>query len=144
VMVFPYEKDSDYCVRLLRREGFIAKAQTRDEVSSEKAGPTEAGGAGPRDAAGVEMSDGFVVLARDSIEALSRDRMLARAALGMPVIVAAHPRDVGLRRFARIRPHSRAGENFDGVLDFIAAKKLRPKSLEELARDALAADADRA
>jgi hypothetical protein len=73
---------------------------------------------------------------------LGRDRMLARAALGMPVIVPGHPRDAGPAAVGEMRPHNRAAADFDEVLDFFAAKKLRPQSLEEIARDALAAGAN--
>jgi hypothetical protein len=143
VMVFPYEKDTDDCVRLLKRVGFIAKAETLDGKTAAPAERTETGIRQP-ETAGDEASDGFVVLRRDSVETLSRDRMLARAALGMPIIAAAHPRDAGLRRFAKMRRQTGAVGNFDEVLDFVVEKELRPQSLEELARDTLAASADSA
>lgn len=134
VMVFPYEKESADCVTLLRREGFIAKAQTVDEACSDVAITRTDIRRSLQDS----KETGFVTLARDSIETLSRDRMLARAALGMPIIIAAHPRNAGLRRFSEIRPVQHQGREFDAVLDFIAAKKLRSQSLEELARDQIA------
>ena len=68
--------------------------------------------------------------------------MLARAALGMPIIAAAHPRNAGLRRFVKTRRDSEALADFDDVLDFMATKKLRFESLEELAVEALAAGAN--
>jgi hypothetical protein len=135
VMVFPFEKDTADCVALLKREGFIAKAQTLDEVISAAELREGEPGRPPENSAG----RGFATLARDSIESLTRDRMLARAALGMPLIAAAHPRNAGLRRWPTINPDQQPGEEFSDVLDFVVAKKLRPQSLEELAHDQIAA-----
>lgn len=134
VMVFPYEKDTADCVALLKREGFIAKAQTLDQVI-----PAELPKAEPIRSVENSAGRGFATLARDSIESLTRDRMLARAVLGMPVIAAAHPRNAGLRRLPKIGPCQPTGEEFNEVLDFVAAKKLRPQSLEELAYDQISA-----
>jgi hypothetical protein len=139
VMVFPYEKDTDDCVQLLMREGFIAKAETPAEITAAAAENMEPGINRPISGLSDHVDGGFVVLARASVETLSRDRMLARAALGMPIIAAAHPKDACLRRFGKMRPSSGAIAEFDRILDFIAAKSLRPASLEELARETLAA-----
>jgi len=136
VMVFPYEKDTGACLALLERAGFIAKAETPDETSAATDGEARA-------VTESEMSGGgayrhFITLNRDSIETLTRDRMLARAALGMPIIIAAHPRDVALRRLAKLRRNGRSVANFDEMLDFVIAKGLRPQSLEQLALNELA------
>ena len=142
VMVFPYEKDTNDCVALLKREGFIAKAETPVDVTTVAAAPTETVVTRQPECVGDDVSDGFTILTRDSIETLNRNRMLARAALGMPIIAAAHPRNAGLRRFVKTRRDCEALADFDDVLDFMATKKLRFESLEELAVEALAAGAN--
>jgi hypothetical protein len=138
VMVFPYEKDTADCVDLLKRKGFIAKAETTDHVTAGTSSFEESDVTITPEAVSNDASSGFAILGRDSIETVTRDRMLARAVLGMPIIAAAHPRNAGLRRWSKIRPDRQAGEEFNEVLDFIAAKKLRPRSLEELAHDQIA------
>jgi hypothetical protein len=140
VMIFPYEKDTAGCVALLKREGFIAKAQTLDEL-------VPAGAIIQREPSGSSehsAGTGFATLLRDSIETLTRDRMLARSALGMPIIAAAHPRNAGLRRLSKFRPGQQAGEEFNDLLDFATTKKLRPQSLEQLAYDQIANSEDSA
>src|SRR5439155_18965754 len=121
VMVFPYEKETERCIDLIRRRGFVANARTPDHGD-----PAEFELSGP---------ENFVTLTRDSIETLTRDRMLARAAAGLPIIVAAHPHNAGLRRLAAIRRESEVLTAFDPLLDFATEKGLRPQSLQEIARD---------
>ncbi len=67
-------------------------------------------------------------------ERLTRDRMLARALLGLPIIAAAHPRDVGLVRLAGLRRARGSFAHFDPVVRFAAEKHLRSASLEEIAQ----------
>ena len=127
VMIFPFEKDTPRAEALLRRSGFVAKVQSMDGC--------------PRPAyyrlRGVEQEssadDAFSVVFRDSIEVLSRDRMLALAALGMPIVALAHPRNLGLRRFGG---RERATISyFDPVLRFATEKSLRPMPLEQIAAE---------
>lgn len=76
------------------------------------------------------------VLRRFPAAALTRDRMLANAALDLPIIAAGHPVDVGLRRFAPfLKPGQPASGHFDHVLAFACEKGLRPLSLEEIAAE---------
>jgi hypothetical protein len=124
VMIFPFEKATPGADELLRRSGFRAKVQStggnpppyyyRLRALDDEGGP-------------------FSVVFRDSIEVLSRDRMIALAALGMPIVAIAHPRNLALRRLGR-HDHS-ATSYFDPILRFAAEKSLRPMSLEEIAAE---------
>ncbi len=71
---------------------------------------------------------------------LTRARLLAEAALDLPIIAAAHPFEVGLRRFAGIyKPWEPVSLHFDEVLAFAREKGLRPLSLEQIAGEVIAA-----
>jgi hypothetical protein len=71
---------------------------------------------------------------------LTRDKPLANAALDLPIIAAAHPFEVGLRRFTCIyRPWEAPSRHFDEVLSFAREKGLRPLSLQEIAQEMIAA-----
>ncbi len=131
VMIFPYEKDTPRATELLRRTGFVAKVRSMD-------GPPPANYYRLRSAADEPSSyHEFSVIYRDAIEILTRDRMLALAALGMPIVALAHPRDLALRRFQRGDPGDVS--YFDSVLAFAAEKSLRPMSLELIAAEVPAA-----
>lgn len=129
VMIFPFERDTPRCVEFLQDQGFVAKAQTPAEhaaEASEQPAPETA-------------RDRFVVLERFPMRRLTRDRMLALAVLGLPIIAAAHPPDIGLVRLVSLRPQARGSfAHFDPVLRFAAEKHLQPASLEELAHRAIA------
>jgi hypothetical protein len=138
VMVFPYERDSPSAIKILKQNGFVGMAQTPsnpsaidvlDEIRNIKAIKASNG----------NLDDSFAILTRSEVESLTRDRMLARAALGLPLIATAHPRDVSLRRLAAIRSDSGGVGYFDNVLSFASAKKLRPMALEEIALEAIGA-----
>jgi hypothetical protein len=78
--------------------------------------------------------DFFPVMRRFAISQLNRDRMLALAALGLPLIAVAHPHHVGLKR----SPLSNGKGDiscFDAVMRFAREKHLRPASLEKLAAE---------
>ena len=65
--------------------------------------------------------------------------MIANAALDLPIIASAHPLDVGLRRYAALyRPFEPVSTYFDEVAAFAREKRLRPSSLEEIAREMIA------
>lgn len=78
---------------------------------------------------------GLRFLHRYEADFLTRDRMLALAALGMPILAFAHPKDVRLRRLSRFMDRGGVYSHFDTVLDFAAAKNLLGRSLEEIARE---------
>jgi hypothetical protein len=69
---------------------------------------------------------------------LTREVMLANAALDLPIIAAAHPFEVGLRRFAALYdPGAPVSSHFDEILKFARDKHLRWLSLEEIAAEAV-------
>ncbi|MGH7906952.1 MAG: hypothetical protein ACREP6_10010, partial [Candidatus Binataceae bacterium] len=140
VMVFPFERDRPSVVQMLIRENFVAKLETGSLLPPEsfiRSGTftrKDARNGSPMKTPGQEPE--FAVLRRQAPARLSREAMLGAAALGLPIIVAGHPEDILLRRF----PMLAGGEigalsYFDSVLEFARAKKLRPRSLEEIARE---------
>jgi hypothetical protein len=130
VMIFPFERGTRRADELLRRAGFVAKAQVME-------GSPHANYYRLRGIAEEPSFGEFSVIYRDEIETLTRDRMLALATLGMPVAALAHPRNLALRRFQPGDPGAVA--YFDSVLAFAAEKSLRPMSLEEIAAEVPAA-----
>ena len=121
------EKDTPRATELLRRTGFVSKVRSMD-------GPPPANYYRLRNIADEpSFYDEFSVIYRDAIEVLTRDRMLALAALGMPIVALAHPRDLSLRRFQRGDPGDVS--YFDSVLTFAAEKSLRPMPLELIAAE---------
>jgi hypothetical protein len=79
----------------------------------------------------------YPVLRRFPAWVLSYDRMLALAALGMPVVLTAHPKNLCLHRLASLRKFNGPVTYCDGVLRFAAAKGLRPLSLEQIAHEVI-------
>jgi hypothetical protein len=140
VMIFPYERSTPEQLEFLRRSGFLASVE----------GPRSADGLGRhhcaflacRQAARHDGSPGFARLHRYPVSVLTRDRMLAMAALGLPIITYAHPWDVRLRRFSRFRPRGGDVSYFDEVLRFAVAKGLRARALEEIAAEVGASHAE--
>jgi len=134
VMIFPFERDTPATVALLKRTGFLAMAETP---------PLAPDGNGATGGATVELAadradDNFMILKRYPVAALTRSRMLALATLRLPIIAAAHPRDVSLRRLPLPRGDGDGSfSHFDQVLGFAAEKQLRPASLERIAQEAL-------
>ena len=131
VMVFPFEKDTPEDVDLLKREGFLAKTEIPGAPGEEhlRSSPLRPWNGHPQ-----TNSAGFTVLPRYPVEALTYNRMLACALLSLPIIAAAHPADIALRRLAPLRPTGNGSlSHFDRVLDFAARKHLRPGSLEQMA-----------
>lgn len=134
VMVFPFERDTPEALEILRREGFRAKAESSPaECPMDFERPRYLQDCVPQRAA---AAGELVRLQRQVARELTRDRMLARAMLGLPIIAAAHPADLKLRRFLNVPDRGRAVCFFDTVLDFAASKSLRAQSLEEVAAEA--------
>ena len=99
IMIFPFERSAPEQFRLLLEAGFLACVE-------EPCYPRALAAHLPRYLAYSLpfISDalcGFTVLYRYRMVTLSRDRMLAMAALGLPIIAYAHPCDVALRRLSR-------------------------------------------
>jgi len=136
VMVFPFERETPQCVEFLERRGFIGKAHTPAEPRTgvDNGDSVALGVARPKPRTGRKR---FAILERFPAERLTRDRMLARALLGLPIIAAAHPRDVGLVRLAGLRRARGSFAHFDPVVRFAAEKHLRSASLEEIAQRAI-------
>jgi hypothetical protein len=135
VMVFPYERSSVACVNLIETEGFIACAESHESLAElDRMLPEYLRGSGP---GRFGSTSEFVTLFRYPMSRFTRDTFLARAALGLPIMVAAHPGDVGLRRLSSWRKESALVSHFDPLLDFAAAKKLRPCSVEQIAHEVI-------
>jgi hypothetical protein len=134
VMIFPFERDTPATVELLRRAGFLAMAETPPLAPDDENSAT---GVATVDGAADRAHNDFVVLKRYPVAALTRSRMLALATLGLPIIVAAHPRDVSLRRLPLPRGADGSFSHFDQVLSFAAEKQLQPASLEQIAVETL-------
>jgi hypothetical protein len=129
MIIFPFERASRDSEELLLGEGFLGAAEQ----------PRHDEGAGMpeylrySDVSCVHES-GLRFLHRYESQFLTRDRMLALAALDMPILAFAHPRDVRLRRLSGILERGGTFSHFDHVLDFAVAKGLVGQSLEEIAR----------
>jgi hypothetical protein len=131
-MVLPYEKDSEATVALIKREGFIAKAESA-EPNAENL-HVAANGRKPQDS----FHPPFTTLARRPVATLTRDSMLALASLREPIIVAVHPYETALRRLAGLRNNGAGSGYLDEILEFAAAKELRLHPLRRIAEDQLA------
>jgi hypothetical protein len=133
MIIFPFERASRDAEKLLLEEGFLGAAEQ----------PRHDEGAGMpeylrySDVSCVHES-GLRFLHRYESQFLTRDRMLALAALDMPILAFAHPRDVRLRRLSGILERGGRFSHFDHVLDFATTKGLVGQSLEEIARDRFA------
>ncbi|HXN85970.1 MAG TPA: hypothetical protein VN867_07855, partial [Candidatus Binataceae bacterium] len=133
MIIFPYERAHSSAERLLLNEGFIAGAE---QPRNDEGAPETPGYLKYCDAWCAHES-GLRFLHRYEAPFLTRDRMLALAALGLPILAFAHPKDVRLRRMSRFVERGGAFSHFDEVLDFAAAKNLPGRSLEEIAREVL-------
>jgi hypothetical protein len=134
IMVFPCERVSPEMLRFLPRAGFTAA------VFGAEAKP------GLRNPLAEFMlhstplhelyRDYCPALRRYEAAELTRENLLANAALDLPIIAAAHPFEVGLRRYASLYdPRAPVSSHFDEVLRFARDKRLRPMSLEEIAAE---------
>lgn len=137
IMIFPFERGTAEQFRLLQEAGFLACVEQPSNAQNfDPRVPPYLGCSMPSI---TEPSCGFLILYRYRMEALTRDRMLAMAALGLPIIAYAHPEELRLRRFARLLNREGNIAHFDPVLTFAASKGLRPRSLEEIATEVEAA-----
>ena len=131
LIIFPYERAHRSTEELLLKEGFIAGAEQprHDEGAMERPEYLRYSDASCTHASGLHF------LHRYEAAFLTRDRMIAIAALGMPILAFAHPKDVRLRRLSRFVERGGTFSHFDEVLDFAAAKGLPGRSLEAIARE---------
>ena len=82
-----------------------------------------------------DRSCGFGILCRYLMPRLTRDRMLVMAALGLPIVAYAHPGDVEPRRLSRVWERARHATYFDRMSNFPSSKRLRARSLEQIATE---------
>ncbi|MGH9645625.1 MAG: hypothetical protein ACRD4E_02310, partial [Bryobacteraceae bacterium] len=133
IMIFPFERSAPKQFPLLAQAGFLASVEEpRHPSRSDPHMSAELGDSLP---SGADTASGFTVLYRYPAVSLTRERMLAMAALGLPIIAFAHPDDVGLKRFSRFWGRSGDISHFDEVLKFASAKGLPSRSLEEIAAE---------
>ena len=130
VMIFPFEKRDPRMLRCAKESGFICSAENAQQhTEDENHLPPHLRFSTPlRPPKEVD----FPVLRRYPGHYLNRDRMLAVVALGLPLIAVAHPWHFGLRR-SPLRNRGSSVEYFDHVLAFALEKKLKPRSLTEIA-----------
>jgi hypothetical protein len=133
MIIFPYERAHSSAERMLLDEGFIAGAE---QPRNEEGAPGTPEYLKYCDAWCAHES-GLRFLHRYEAPFLTRDRMLAVAALGLPILAFAHPKDVRLRRMSGFLERGGTFSHFDEVLDFAAAKNLPGRSLEEIAHEVL-------
>ena len=135
VMVFPFERADARSFAALAEHAFLAAV----ELANARPWLDDALPAHLRYSTPAHYHGNGVLpcLRRYAPSMLERGTMLALAALGYPIIVAAHPGDVTLRRFAAARSRG-STQYFDDVLAFAAEKKLRPASLEQIAGEMFA------
>jgi len=131
MLIFPFERADRRAEALLLNEGFIAAAE---QPRLDEGGPELPAYLRFATDSCVHES-GMRFLHRYEADFLTRDRMLALAALGLPILAFAHPKDVRLRRLSRFMERGGVFAHFDHVLDFAAKKNLPGRSLEEIARE---------
>jgi hypothetical protein len=131
IMIFPFEWSAPAQFPLLKEAGFLGCVEEPNYPAGSQASV-------PRCLEfslpfTTEPTCGFTLLHRYSVATLTRDRMLAMAALGLPIIAYAHPDEVRLRRFSRVWDRKGHLSHFDTVLRFASSKRLPSRSLEEIA-----------
>jgi hypothetical protein len=139
IMIFPFEWSAPAQFPLLMEAGFLGYVEEPHYPAGSHASvPRCLEFSLPFTA---EPASGFTLLHRYSVAILTRDRMLAMAALGLPIIAYAHPAEILLRRFSCVWDRKGALTHFDTVLRFAASKRLPARSLEEIALEVNAANA---
>jgi hypothetical protein len=131
IMIFPFERSASTQYPLLAQAGFLASVEESRYPSCSD--PHPPGCPGDALASRTDPTCGFDILYRYAATSLTRDRMLAMAALGLPIIAFAHPGDVGLRRLSGFWNRGGDVSHFDEVLKFASSKRLPSRSLEEIA-----------
>ncbi len=141
IMIFPFEISAPKQFPLLAQAGFLASVEAPQAEFLASDGkltnpcddphlPRYLGDSLP---AHVDETSDLTVLYRYAASSLTRERMLAMAALGLPIIAGAHPKNVGLKRFSCFRGHGGDFSHFDEILKFASSKGLRSLSLEDIA-----------
>ncbi len=138
VMIFPFERRNDALPGILAAEGFEAIAEHAD-AHLDRPGFKEDPVLPPHLCYSTPLrpvAADLPVLRRYPVRVLTRDRMLALAALGIPVIAVAHPEHLGLRRIPLARQTVRGGPGYmDRVLRFAVEKSLAPLTLTQVSNE---------
>jgi hypothetical protein len=133
IMIFPFERSAPKQFPLLVEGEFLAVVEEPPHPSCFD--PTLPGYLWDSLPSHIDAASDLTVLYRDPAASLTRERMLAMAALGLPIIAAAHPDEVGLKRLSRFWARGGDVSHFDEVLKFASSKGLPPRSLEDIAGD---------
>jgi hypothetical protein len=134
VMRFPFSRDNTLCTAVLHESGFRAKVEHKELEDSGADTQRDYLKASQVDC--LEQFHGFAVLDCKLLPQIDYDWMLARTALGLPLLAGANPDDLAVTAFARAPWKSDCLDDLDRVLEFAATKELRPCSLEEIAIEA--------
>ena len=139
IMIFPFELSAPKQFPLLAQAGFLASVEAPQaeflagKLTNPCADPHLPRYFGDSLSAHIDVTSDLTILYRYPASSLTRERMLAMAALGLPIIAAAHPKNVGLKRFSRFRDRGGDFSHFDEILKFASSKGLRSLSLEHIA-----------
>lgn len=133
IMIFPFERSAPHQFPLLAHAGFLASVEEPRRPSCSD--PHLPGYFADSLPAHADPSSGFTILHRYPAASLTRERMLAMAALGLPIIAVAHPNGVGLKRLSRFWVRGGEVSHFDEVLKFASSKGLPSRSLEDIAAE---------
>ena len=133
IMIFPFERSTPKQFPLLVQAGFLAVVeQPRHPSCSDPNLPRYLEDSLP---SRIDATSDLTVLYRYPAASLTRERMLAMAALGLPIIAVAHPDEVGLKRLSRFWDRGGDLSHFDELLKFASFKGLPARSLEDIAGD---------
>jgi hypothetical protein len=134
VMLYPFSRDNALCTSVLHESGFRAKIEWIDPTDNSAEAQRDYLKASQVDC--LEQFHGFAVLHCKFLQQIDYDWMLARTALGLPLLATANPDDLALNTFARAPWSNDCLDDLDRVLEFAATKGLRSCSLEEIAIEA--------
>lgn len=131
VMVFPFERANYRALKALKDGSFKTCLESSDPCPRLE-GCAMLGFMRDSTALHDSYAGVFPMLRRYSGKSLTRRWMLAKTALGLPLIVAGHPHDIGLRRLSALRNGGSPGY-FDSTLQFAAEKGMQGRPLEAIA-----------
>ncbi len=136
IIIFPFERHSPPVIDAVHREGFVASFENPfTEPAYESALPGYLRMSTP-----MQPMYGryFPIFRRFAARILDRGRMLALAALGMPIVATVHPQGVGLGRLPSPLQTSSNESDLNRIVSFAAEKQLRPMALAGIAQEMLA------
>jgi hypothetical protein len=134
IIIFPFERHSPPVIEAARKAGFLAAFENPfTEPAYEIALPSFLRMSTPLQPM---YGSYFPVYRRFAARLMDRNRMLALAALGMPIVVTIHPRDIGMTRLRWNSRLSVGGESdLDLALRVAAEKGFRPMTLAGIAAE---------